>query len=86
MSLIARFVFDTGNPVDIRINSDQKEEFLEKMKKGEFFYDNKGEGVFHANLSHARFFFVNEAAVEQPNDAAECEEAVAESCGCEEKQ
>ena len=59
MSLIARFVFDKGDPVDVRLKKEQKEEFLEAVRNGDFFHDDEGDGVFFANLEHARFFYIS---------------------------
>ena len=74
MSLIARFVFDKGDPVDVRINSSQKNEFLEDIRTGNFFHDEEGDGVFYANLEHARFFYISKeppAPVEASSDKVE---------------
>ena len=62
MSLIARFVFDKGDPVDVRLNPTQKEEFLEAVRNGDFFHDTEGDGVLYANLEHARFFYISKEA------------------------
>lgn len=66
MSLIARFVFDKGDPVDVRLNSSQKEEFLTAIRDGNVFHDEEGEGVFYANLEHARFFYISKETVPPP--------------------
>ena len=74
MSLIARFVFDKGDPVDVRLNSDQKDEFLKDIRDGNFFHDDVGEGVFYANLDHARFFYISKEAVPPPEQIEEKQE------------
>jgi hypothetical protein len=69
MSLIARFVFDKGDPVDVRLQHNQKDEFLKDIRDGNFFHDKEGDGVFYANLEHARFFYISKEApapVEEP--------------------
>lgn len=66
MSLIARFVFDKGDPVDVRLKKEQKGEFLNDMRDGNFFHDEDGDGVFFANLEHARFFYISKETVETP--------------------
>ena len=66
MSLIARFVFDKGDPVDVRLQATQKDEFLEAVQSGNVFHDEEGEGVFYANLEHARFFYISKETVAPP--------------------
>lgn len=73
MSLIARFVFDKGDPVDVRLHPDQKEEFIENIKAGNIFHDTHGDGVFWANLEHARFFFITQERLTEPEVPDEIE-------------
>jgi len=75
MSLIARFVFDKGDPVDVRLNSEQKDEFLTAIRDGNVFHDDEGEGVFYANLEHARFFYISKEGVAAPAKTEEKPEA-----------
>lgn len=66
MSLIARFVFDKGDPVEVRLKKEQKDEFLQDMRDGNFFHDEEGDGVFFANLEHARFFYISKEVAQPP--------------------
>jgi hypothetical protein len=79
MSLIARFVFDKGDPVDVRLNADQKDEFLEDIREGRFFHDTHGEGVFYANLEHARFFYISKESTNPPAEVEDNSEEEVEA-------
>ncbi len=79
MSLIARFVFDKGDPVDVRLHPDEKDEFIKSMRDGIFYHSDEGEGGFYANLDHLRFFYISKETVvpQQEIKVVEGEEPVA---------
>lgn len=67
MNLIARFVFDIGDPVDVYFASERKGDFLDAVTNGKVFHDYEGAGVFFANLSHARYFYIAKEILAPPN-------------------
>lgn len=71
MSLIARFCFEEGNPVDVRIQPDKKKDLIEAFNTSEVFYDETGESAFWANKALTSCFFIQKEAPPAPKTDGE---------------
>lgn len=69
--LIARFVFNEGEPVDVSFSKDKKEEFISAIEKKQVYLDNTSEAAFWPNLNLVKCFFVMERPVNQEDPKPE---------------
>ena len=74
MELVAHFVFDDGNQVDVGLNIDQKDDFFSALKDGKLFYEKDGNNGLYANLDRILFFSLSLASSPKPEEKSPSKE------------
>lgn len=62
--LIARFIFNEGDPIDVRFAQDKKEDFLKAIEHKNVYLDSESNAAFWPNMNHVKCFFVMDAPPE----------------------